>query len=224
MKRFETAMLAFGLMLAALPVARAADTICPPNPSPGVTVNGNLLVPSGQSCSLLGDVTVTGNVQVQMNANLQLASSSVRPGPMIGGNVNVGTGATLIVLGFFQVDGNIDAEQCNVLHLGTDTLPATGNIGGNVVAQDCTSPGGNEFVSPSKLLTTEISGNLTCNNNVLCFAEFINVKGNAQFNNNVSAHVKLNTIGGNLICQDNENIFGEDNTVAGSKLGQCAGL
>ncbi len=48
MKHFATTMLAFGAVLAALPAARAADTNCPPNPSAGSTVNGNLVVPSAK--------------------------------------------------------------------------------------------------------------------------------------------------------------------------------
>ena len=70
MKHFTTTMLACGIMLAVLPTARA-DTTCPPSPTPGGTVNGNLIVPTGQNCTLAG-VTVTGNVQVQTNAVLDI--------------------------------------------------------------------------------------------------------------------------------------------------------
>ena len=84
MKHFVTAMVAFGIMLAAVPAARAAATApapatpatpaapaapataattCPPNPTPGSTVSGNLIVPSGAQCVLSG-VTVSGNVVV----------------------------------------------------------------------------------------------------------------------------------------------------------------
>ena len=52
MKHFATAVLTFGLMLVALPVAGATNMTCPPNPCPGSTVNGDLIVPANASCSL----------------------------------------------------------------------------------------------------------------------------------------------------------------------------
>jgi hypothetical protein len=95
MIHFETAMLVFGLMLVTLPVARAADTTCPP--SPGSTVTGNLVVPANASCSL-NDATVTGNVVVRTGASL---------------SVNPVTGQTV------RIDGNITADQCNSVGVQT---------------------------------------------------------------------------------------------------------
>ena len=73
MKHFSAATVAFGIMLAAAPATPAtpaapaapatAATTCPPNPTPGSTVSGNLIVPSGAQCVLSG-VTVSGNVVV----------------------------------------------------------------------------------------------------------------------------------------------------------------
>src|SRR5437867_2532306 len=96
MKHFATTMLVLGIVSTALAAARAADTTCPPNPSPGSTVNGNLVVPSGASCVLSG-VTVTGNVQVQTNATLQVIPNGTQ-GATIDGNVDVGAGASTFVL------------------------------------------------------------------------------------------------------------------------------
>lgn len=92
MKQIATAMLAVGTMLAALPAA-GADAICPPNPPVGSTVNGNLIVPPGATC-FLNHVTVTGNVDVQPQAELNVGFDSALPQPSstIDGNAYVGKG------------------------------------------------------------------------------------------------------------------------------------
>jgi len=153
MKRFATALLTFGIMLMALHAARA-DTTCPPNPPPGGIVNGNLVVPLGTVCQLFG-VTVTGNVQVQTNAHLNISDNATQ-GSTIDGNMRVGTGAILDVFvssGFTStIDGNVVADQCSAVEL----VPAI--VGGNVSIQNCTG----EFVGYSQ---GEIAGNFTCNDN-----------------------------------------------------------
>jgi hypothetical protein len=218
MKQFATAMLAaLGMMLAALPAARA-DTTCPPSPPIGSTVNGNLVVPSGQIC-FLGGVTVIGNVQVQTNASIALGGVTVI------GNVRVQTNASLansIVLS--TIDGNIETDQCNFVHLFQVT------VGGNVDIENC-RPGNSDIIGyiAGHGQIVQIDGNFTCNNNValVCFAVNGQVQGNVQINNNRQAQVIGNTIGGNLQCQGNTGGAtdnGQPNTVAGHKLGQCAGL
>ena len=131
MNHFATTMLACGIMLAVLPTARA-DTTCPPNP--GTTVNGNLIVPANQTCIVRG-VTVTGNVQVQTNAHLNISDNATQ-GSTIDGNLRAGTGAFLDVFvssGFTStIDGNIVADQCSAVEL----VPAI--VGGNVSIQNCT--------------------------------------------------------------------------------------
>jgi hypothetical protein len=213
-KHFATALLAFGIMLAGISAARA-DTTCPPNPPPGSTVNGNLVVPPGTVCQLFG-VTVTGNVQVQTNAHLNISDNATQ-GSTIDGNLRAGTGAILDVFvssGFTStIDGNIVADQCSAVEL----VPAI--VGGNVSIQNCT---GGQFVGYSD---AEIAGNFTCNDNSIeCDALAGNVKGNVQINNNAVAEVFVNTIGGNLQCQGNTTIIGSGNTVGGHEQGQCAGF
>jgi hypothetical protein len=90
MKHFATALVALGIMLAALPTARAADTTCTGNITGG-TVNGNLIVPPGQTCQLF-DVTVTGNVVVGTGASLGVF-------PVTGQTVTI--------------HGNVAADRCN---------------------------------------------------------------------------------------------------------------
>jgi hypothetical protein len=116
MKHFETAMLAFGLMLVGLPVARAANMTCPPNPSPGSTVNGNLIVPANASCSLTTTLTVTDNVVVGTGASLGVF-------PVDGQTVTI--------------DGNVTADQCNSVAIQTFGDGVL-SVGGNVNIQNCT--------------------------------------------------------------------------------------
>jgi hypothetical protein len=70
MKRFAiTPLAALGILAGTVPAARAADTPCTTDISSGTTINGNLVVPAGASCTL-ENVTVTGNVQVGKGASL----------------------------------------------------------------------------------------------------------------------------------------------------------
>ena len=55
--------------------ASAATTTCPPNPPADSTVNGDLVVTPGQSCTLT-HVTVTGNVRVGQGGTLRVFDNS----------------------------------------------------------------------------------------------------------------------------------------------------
>jgi hypothetical protein len=208
MNHFTTTMLACGIMVAALPTARAADTTCPPN-LVNTTVNGNLIVPAGQGCSMTG-VTVTGNVQVQTNAVLTFPNSL--PTSTIVGNVSVGTGASVGSFGGLTIDGNLDANQCLSV-----TLNAPATVGGNVQIQYCEDTG---------VIGSDIGGNVACNNSGICDIGTNKVNGNVAVNDNFSAQVGNNTIGNNLECQGNTSITdgGLPNTVGGHRNGQCAGF
>jgi hypothetical protein len=206
MKFVATTMLACGIMVAALPTARAADTTCPPNLL-ATTVNGNLIVLANQGCTLTG-VTVTGNVQVQTNAALTIVAGG--PSKIVG-NVSVGTGAQLIVSGGgLTIDGNFVANQCRFVFLNQGVA-----VGGNVQIQYCTSP---------IVEFNDIGGNVACSNSGTCDVSSNKVNGNVEVNDNSSAEVANNTIGNNLECQGNATISGSGNTVGGKKMGQCAGF
>ena len=221
MKHFETAMLAFGLMLVALPVAHAADTTCPPTPSSS-TVNGNLIVPANASCNLTTTLTVTGNVVV-------------------------GTGASL---GIFPIDGqtvtingNITADHCN--SVGIQTFgDGVFSVVGNVNIRNCTGP-----VNGYSGIIVTIGGNFLCTNSGVCVAGNGVVHGNLTMDTNnavsevddnqIGGNVDVsgnsgtaptvlgNRIGGNLQCFDNNPPpinFGFPNSVGGNEQGQCVGF
>jgi hypothetical protein len=186
-------------------VGARADTTCPPSPTVP-TVTGDLIVQSGQTCTLL-TVTVTGNVQVKANATLQ-----TNPGTntTIGGNLLVGAGATLSAFGHLNVGGTVQADNCNeVVMTGT-------NVGSNVIIRNCAGSGGG----------LQIGGNFECSDDSFCGLNVSIVNGNVQINRNRFALIEANTIVGNLQCGDNASITdrGNPNAVGGSKLGQCAGF
>ena len=64
-----------GLVTAA--PAGAITITCPPNPAPGSTVSGDLVVGQEQGC-FLDHVTVTGNVFVRDFSSLSLRNSRIR--------------------------------------------------------------------------------------------------------------------------------------------------
>jgi hypothetical protein len=218
MKHFATALLGFGIMLAALPTARAADTTCA-TAIHNTTINGNLVVPV--YCAL-EKVTVTGNVQVQTNAQLIIVDDST-----IDGNLSIGTGAIFEAESGLTVDGNIEANQCVYLitnfFLGAAISPII--VGGNVHIESCGRVEFQSTLSPEK---NEIGGNFTCSNSQICVVVGTHVNGNVQFTNNSTTNgsfsgISDSTIGGNLKCQGNGNITGGGgNTVGGHKQGQCA--
>jgi hypothetical protein len=251
MKHFVSAALAaFGIGLAALPAA-GADTTCTTTLSNG-TINGNLVVPNGNNCSLTNE-TVTGNV-------------------------TVGTGASLTV-DAATIGGSIGANHCSFVQLFNDLGPVS--VRGSVVIESCFGSriGANGYNNLTALHSFTISGNFTCSNNSApfgaagCIALGGSVGGNLQANNNtgvegadvgantvmgnvqvnanaggdevtgntVMGNVQVNNntdgavggsvvggnkIGGNLACQGNTRVIngGVPNTVAGNERGQCAGL
>jgi hypothetical protein len=227
-----TPLAALGILAGTVPAARAADTTCPPAISSG-TINGNLTVPAGVTCTLgPGTVTVTGNVHVGKGASLTVK-------PLGGQTVTIG--------------GNVQAAQCNAVTLAPF---ADGfiSVGGNVHIQNCTAESGYDGLPPDSAGPVTISGNFACDHNSAeCIARggfvsgnvrvdnnsnvggsgaellFNHVGGNVEVNNNsggLAVTVASNTIGGNLQCARNTpGVTGglSPNHVTGSKQGQCAG-
>jgi hypothetical protein len=221
MKHFATAMLACGIILvAALPAAHA-DTTCPPSPSPGSTVNGNLVVRNNMVCTLSPGVTVTGNAQVGAGATLSLTTGSV--------------------------GGNIQADNCVMMIISPDGQPSTFSVAGNVQIQHCDGSGSGFVAGIAGPIT--IGGNFECSDNFApCVAtggsvkgnlsvdgnsgggsrvSAVSVSGNAQINDNTGGTtiIEGNGVAGNLQCQGNTAVSdgGFPNMVAGQRQGQCAG-
>src|SRR5215472_16975072 len=122
MKHFAAAMLAFGVMLGAVPAAHA-DTTCASTLA-GITVKGSIIVPDGSICTLV-NVTVTGSIVVQTNATLQVevGSAPYSPDTTVVGNVQFGSGTSFRThrdrshTPFFIVNGSIIANKCSSVSL-----------------------------------------------------------------------------------------------------------
>jgi hypothetical protein len=138
MKSLAIIPLGLGIILAAVSAARAGDTSCT-GALVGVTINGNLVVPDGASCSLT-NARVTGNVLVGTGATLNVP----------GGNVTI--------------SGNLQANQCKNVFIRTIGGPVS--VGGNVAIQSCTppvNPGLGYNTNPGASLI--IAGNFLCQSN-----------------------------------------------------------
>ena len=259
MTRFAVAALAaLGIVLAAGPGAHAQSrgeegdhrrdiVVCTSTMTGGV-VRGNLVVPTGAACRLVG-VTVDGNVSVGARAELDVNSGS-----KIGGNIVAEQCNFVVLFGNpISVGGNLEAEDCTGQSGSSGwevtTGPAPGiTIGGNFACENNADAclvrggkvGGNVLLSkngPSQVFSATIGGNLWVNENSCtspgcepAVAVNSTVGGNVVVNDNSGpsgAIVGGNVIYGNLQCQGNTPgvTDGGDgpNTVSGNKLGQCAG-
>ena len=104
---------AFVLILAAPALGAGASTVHAANANctgtVSGTVSGNVVVPSGASCTL-SDVTVSGNVQVSQNASLTVDATE-QPAT-IHGNVQATNCAFVLLQGGVTVGGNLQIVQC----------------------------------------------------------------------------------------------------------------
>jgi len=114
MKTLAMIPLALGIVLAAVPPARADDTSCT-EPLSGA-INGNVVVPEGATCSL-HDATVTGNVLVGKGARL------------------------LMIAGPVTIAGDLLGIQCDAVEIHPEPS-STVSIGGSVGLLFCTGQTG----------------------------------------------------------------------------------
>jgi hypothetical protein len=172
--RIGTRAVAFAIIvLFAGAAAARADTTCI-----GMlqgTVNGDVIVPPGQSCTLsLADVK--GNVLVQNNASL-LVDGYDEPSA-IGGNVIAANCASALLEGNVSVDGNVRIGNCT--GAGRNGFRGPGiTIGGNFRCHD--------NAGPCTAWLGEVDGNLQVYDNASA----------------TSSDITLDTVGGNLACRNN---------------------
>ena len=163
----------------------------------GFVIHGNVTVPSGDSCSLVGS-TVTGNLQASQPGTLTVTGST------IDGNVQIwGAGdppARTNVICATSVHGS-------VLILGS-ARGASWQIGG------CPD-GGNTIRGDFQFIGN--AAPTTMSNNV--------VRGDFLLIGNPAANtVSGNGIGGNLQCQANGPLAGGNNWAGGNVQGQCTSI
>lgn len=186
---------------------RAANTICTTFGISGV--HDNVIVPSGETCTLAASTTVLGSVKVASGATFATSfSSCTYPCATIFGNVLAQTAST-VSIACSTVFGYVH------IHKSTGFTRITGStIGDNLQITKQTS--GSILVGPSgHPCKTAGPGN--------------SVGGNIQLLNNTTpfpAKVGLNKVAHNLHCQSNTPGVTSTgvNIVGGNKMGQCAGF
>jgi hypothetical protein len=173
MTRFAiVALSAFCVVFGAGSAALAQTSSC--NTTMSGTIPGNLVVPTGTTCTLNG-ARVAGNVLVEKSATL-----------------NVGTGS--------KIRGNIEAEQCNFVFLFGNPI----SVGGNVRIDSCGGGQDGYQADNGPPPGIRIDGNFFCENNAVgCLITGGEVGGNARFINNEVSQIFGPTIGGNLVVNDN---------------------
>ncbi len=165
------------------------------------TVNGDLTVPSGATCSL-DHVTVTGNVTVQANGSFFITT---------------GTGMDTVI------GGNVSANGCNRFDI--ESTGGTGRIaiGGSLTIANCTGSGfyggrGNSIAMPMNVL---VGGNVKCsNNNDNCVFDYVVFGGNVDCSANDGGCVLQSpAIAGNVTMNNNTNgANGISNGIIGGDL------
>jgi hypothetical protein len=134
------------------------------------TIDGNVVVPAGADCLLIG-VVVEGTITVGEGASLGF-STLCDPvnvtscfGGAVGGNIKA-NGATTIGLSYVNVDGNVRVRDSGTISLFRSGIAKNASFEGN------------DYVS---FYTVGIGGNLSCtNNDVVDLIAFISVGGNSS--------------------------------------------
>ena len=107
MKNFALALASALIAFVASTSVSRADTACSSTLSG--TVNGNVVVPSGASCTL-SNVTVTGGVRVSQNASLTI--DATRQPATINGTVQATNCVSALLEGGVTVGGNVQIQGC----------------------------------------------------------------------------------------------------------------
>jgi len=185
------------------------------------TINGDLVVPPGDICTIFGPITVTGDILVGDGASL-----FGNVGSTVQGNIQtpVGSNCDIIFINGFTISGNIQADGCNSVFVIASTT-VSGNIfienTNNIVAVVDSTSAGNIIIINGGGTSYQVWRNT--------------VTGNIQIENNIitpsspsPSFVGGNTMNGNLKCSGNSPppVNDDDlglNTVLGSKQDQCSG-
>ncbi len=229
------------LSLLAAPAALADDFVCVgrEDGTQGAGPFDNVIVPSGESCTLIRGVMVQGSVEVEPGGRLRALF-----GIVIQGNVKIGTGGDSIIFRS-AVGGNVKARGAAFFRIGSSV------VNGDVeVRESQLRPGAGMGGAPlfsSGVADNVIGGDLKVRENDGEIGFFI---GTGEFpsgvqtpldnGSTIGGDVEIeengdfmgegivigdNTIGGNLECEENAFVHPDPenpNTVLGNKEGQCS--
>ena len=182
-----------------------------------ITIDGNLVVPSGAFCQLNG-THVMGNATVSAGPPEPSNPTGLNTsGATIDGNVNVQQNAQLAAFSGSTIGRNVQCDRCEVADVQDSTVK--GNLADNGVSEGA-------FIRNS-----HISGNLIIHGGTDFFSTGFNIDGNAigkklAFDRNTGSFsdISTNTIAENLTCNDNTPPPTGSGNTAEHKQGQCAGL
>ncbi len=193
MKIFMLALATAVMALVANASVSRADTACTSTLSG--SVNGNIVVPSGASCTL-SNVTVTGGVQVLQNASLTVDATQ-QPA---------------------TINGNVQATNCTFA-----VLEGGVTVGGSVIIQHCAQESG--FIGPGVKIGGNFqcqNNSGACEADLGDVHGAVLISNNSSSS---PSDISLTSVGGVLQCQGNSasptHGFGPD-FVNGSLQGQCA--
>jgi len=110
------ALLALASFGAAGPSTASATTACPPSPTPGSSVHGNLEVPFGSIC-VLDHVTVDGSVTVDSFGELYLQNGAV-----VSGGISAGPASTVQIAFGSSVGGGVTMDSARIVTIASSTL------------------------------------------------------------------------------------------------------
>jgi hypothetical protein len=193
-----TAPLAIIATLGAAPSSHAQNLVCTGTVGGGAgvsTINGNVTVPNGASCTL-AFVEVTGNVDVGSGGSLLI--SAYNEPSTIGGSVDAVKCVSTLLEGNVTVKGDVRIENCTGAEVNGFQGPGI-TIGGNFQCQNNTGS--------CAAWLGEIAGDAQIRNNRA-----------------PGSDVSLNTIGGNLTCLNNTTAPTHSrgyNWITGDTIGQC---
>jgi hypothetical protein len=225
-------------LLAMTSVAQAHDDAADcDGTATGLTIRGDLNVPSGGSCQLI-NTTVRGDVKVRGGGYFEASNTTIR------GDVKAKRAETVFIEGGSTVRGNVEADRTSQVFLFAST------IGGNIEVERAddkvnvcgiTVQGGIEVEKSSRdilvgdPLTTDCAGNVVKRGDIEIQDNDTDVelvvrgntikKGDLVVKHNTGTSDKIidgNTGGDDLICKNNASPFtATANTGWDREVGQC---
>jgi hypothetical protein len=204
----------------------------------GLTIKGDLNVPSGASCQLINS-TVRGDVKVRTGSYFEAQNTTIR------GDVKARKSQTVFIQGGSTVKGNVDAERTSQVFLFASTV--AGNI--EVTRADdkvnvcgITVQGGIEVTRSGRdiligdPLTEDCAGNVVKRGSIEVEDNWTDVelvirgntinRGDLVVKRNAGPSDKFvqgNKGGDDLVCRDNEAPFTASGNTSWDKFGQCRG-
>ena len=175
----------------------------------GTTIHGNVVVPPGAFCDLVGS-SITGSVEIQRSGGLSLDAAS-----SVDRNVLVGRDAQVVLFNGSTVGGSIWCSKCSAADLHSSTVWGSLYDNGLTFGADLTNSQIHGRLVVSHSQDGGFGFSFTGNTIGKDFS-FVDNTGTSTFSGN--------TIGNELNCTGNTPPPAGGGNTAAEKEGQCAGL